>query len=493
VSYDTEMDIPVTPSAARGATSPARVANLLRVDGFLLGLVAALAAALTATLSFAISQDTWVSLLAGRTIARSGLPYHDTLTYWSLGKSWIDQQWLAHLASYGLYEAGGPVLLGLCSVGLVVAALGGGVVFVRRSGVGPRTVAWLLALCAYAILIGAGRVRTQVLAFPLFVTVLALLLADARRPSRRVFATLPLLVLWANLHGSVTVGAGLVLLRAVTGLRDPALRLRSVALALGAIVAGVATPYGTAIIGYYHHTLLNPSFGTLVTEWRPLSLSIATAPVIVLAAGALWLTARHTRLLGLFAVIAELALIALAFVAVRNIVWLGFGSLLILGPAFEAELGDRQRSNGRINALLGAAGAFFLLVAVVAVTSHGQARLTRYFPAASGDAVAAAALRDPSALIYSDERFSDWLMFRYPKLVGRVAYDVRFEQLTSKQLLSTVQWKGEITDHWRAAARGARIIVVALPRGKDLQRTLLRDSRLTQTHVDTQLAVFVRR
>jgi hypothetical protein len=492
-SYETEMDIPVTPSAVRGTTSTARLTDLLRVDGFLLGLVAAIAAALTARLTFAISQDTWVSLLAGRTIVRSGLPHHDTLTYWSRGKTWVDQQWLAHLASYGLYEVGGLVLLGLCSVALVVAALGGGVVFVRRSGVGARTVAWLLALSAYAILIGAGSVRTQVLAFPLFVTLLALLLTDARRPSRRVFAALPLLVLWANLHGSVTVGVGLVLLRSVTGLRDPALRLRSVALALGALVAGLATPYGAAIVGYYHHTLLNPSFGSLVTEWRPLSLTTATAPVIVLAAGALWLTARHTRLLGLFAVIAQLVLIALPFVAVRNIVWLGFGSLLILGPAFEAEIGNRRRSNGRMNALLGVAGAVFLVVAVVASVSQGPARLTRFFPTPGGDAVADAAARQPSALVYSDERFSDWLMFRYPKLVGHVAYDVRFEQLTSQQLLSTVQWKSQITDHWRLAARGAHVIVVALPRGRALQRTLLRDSRLRQTHADAQLAVFVRR
>jgi hypothetical protein len=56
-----------------------------------------------------------------------------------------------------------------------------------------------------------------------------------------------------------------------------------------------------------------------------------------------------------------------------------------------------------------------------------------------------------------------------------------------------VQWKSQITDHWRLAARGAHVIVVALPRGRALQRTLLRDSRLRQTHADAQLAVFVRR
>src|SRR5882724_10405602 len=111
VSYEAGVDIAASPSTARGASSTVRVRDFLRVDGFLLGLVASIAAVVTARLSIGISQDTWSSLLAGRIVAHSGLPHHDTLTYWSLGKSWIDQQWLAHLASYGLYEAGGLVLL----------------------------------------------------------------------------------------------------------------------------------------------------------------------------------------------------------------------------------------------------------------------------------------------------------------------------------------------------------------------------------------------
>src|SRR6266700_2678155 len=116
VSYEAGVDIAAMPPAARAAPSPARVKAFLRVDGFLLGLVTSIAAAVVARLSIGISQDTWLSLLAGRTIAHSGLPRHETLTYLSLGKRWIDQQWLAHLASYGVYRAGGLVLLGLLNV-----------------------------------------------------------------------------------------------------------------------------------------------------------------------------------------------------------------------------------------------------------------------------------------------------------------------------------------------------------------------------------------
>jgi hypothetical protein len=387
---------------------------------------------------------------------------------------------------------GGLVLLGLFNVALVGGAIGLAVAVVRRRGVAPRTVAWLVAASAYEILLGAANVRTQVFGFPLFVGVLALLIADAREPSSRVFLVVPLLVLWANLHGSVVVAVCLVLLRAAVGLKESALRARSLVLAAAAVVAAVVTPYGLGIVGYYQHTLLNPSFAQLVTEWRPMSLSIATAPVMVVAAGAVWLTARHTRRLGLFAVIAELALVALAFLAVRNAVWLGFGSLMLLGPALEAEIGSREASNERLNTIFAFAGAAFLAISVLAVASRGAEALTKAFPTAAGDAVAQAANSDPSARVFADERFADWLMFEHPELVGRLAYDVRFEQLTPKQLLSTVEWKIQLTDHWRAAARGARVIVVALPKGKRVQHALLRDRRLRRSYVDRRLAVFVR-
>jgi hypothetical protein len=55
-------------------------------------------------------------------------------------------------------------------------------------------------------------VRTQSFAYPLFAAFLLLLLDDARAPGRRVLLALPLLVLWANIHGSVVLGAALTAL-----------------------------------------------------------------------------------------------------------------------------------------------------------------------------------------------------------------------------------------------------------------------------------------
>jgi hypothetical protein len=490
VPYDLDMEI----ASSQETWLPARRAlAVLQKDGFLIGLVAALGGAVTSRLGVGISQDTWVSLVSGRSIARSGLPRLEVLTYWSKGRDWIDQQWLAHLATYGLFRAGGLVMLALASVAMVVLALAGAVVYCRRTGAGPRTAAWLVAGCAYAVLVGAGNVRTQVFALPLFVALLALLLADARAPSRRVFLVVPMLLLWGNLHGSVVVALTLVALRVLTGIRHRTERPRLLILGLSSCVAGMATPYGFAIIGYYRDTLLNAGFKSLVTEWRPLSLGVATAPIVALALGSLWLTARHTRRLGLFSILCQLCLVGLTFVAVRNAVWLGFGSLMLLGPALEAELTQTQRSNTRANLSLGLAGGAFLLIAVCSVLGRGAPALAKSFPAEAGNVVARYAAAVPGSRVYADERFADWVMFEHPALEGRLAYDARFEQLTTSQLRSTVEWKLQMTDHWRAAAREARVIAVALPRDERLDAALRTDNGLQRVFADREIAIFVRK
>ena len=66
-----------------------------------------LALALLAEAPARITGDTWFDLVAGRDIWQHGLPQHDRLMAFTAGRSWQDQQWLAHLASYGLELAAG--------------------------------------------------------------------------------------------------------------------------------------------------------------------------------------------------------------------------------------------------------------------------------------------------------------------------------------------------------------------------------------------------
>ena len=55
-------------------------------------------------------------------------------------------------------------------------------------------------------------VRAQMLALGLYTSMLWLLASQARQPTNRVWLALPLLVVWANVHGSVALGVLLVML-----------------------------------------------------------------------------------------------------------------------------------------------------------------------------------------------------------------------------------------------------------------------------------------
>ncbi len=154
--------------------------------------------------------DGWMALVSGRWIVQHGLPSHDTLTLWTHGDRWTDQQWLAQLTLYGLWRLGGVKLALLVHALLVASGITGAALVARARGATARSVTWIAIPAMIAYYPVASVMRPQSFAFPLFVATLWLVLDDARRPSPRVFASLPLLVLWANLHGSVLLGAALV-------------------------------------------------------------------------------------------------------------------------------------------------------------------------------------------------------------------------------------------------------------------------------------------
>src|SRR5260370_21132279 len=114
-------------------------------------------------------------------------------------------------------------------------------------------------------MLATGGYHAQTLDQPLFVDVVVLLVSDALRPTNAVFLTLPILVLWANLHGSVVIAAGLVALRGLLGLTERTYPRRYLALLLGAVLSVGITPYGTGVLDYYRSTLVNPAFRSIVT------------------------------------------------------------------------------------------------------------------------------------------------------------------------------------------------------------------------------------
>src|SRR5581483_9225319 len=93
-----------------------------------------------------------------------------------------------------------------------------------------------------------------------------LVATHVRRPSRAILLALPLLVVWANVHGSVLLGAIIVSLALAFEVARHRSRPR-VALNASLLVAtwlcALATPYGFDVVRYYRLMLVDPPFGKL--------------------------------------------------------------------------------------------------------------------------------------------------------------------------------------------------------------------------------------
>lgn len=480
------------PGASRRTPRP-RLGVLLDQHGsdVLLGVVLTLlVAALLSRLTSDFNVDSWLALVDGRYVAAHGLPHRDTMTVIGAGARWIDQQWLAQLAEYELYRLGGLALLGVVNVLAFALPFVAAVVVARRHGARFVALAPILPIAAL-LAFPAREVRTQDLAIPFFVAVAALLSADSRAPSRRVWWCLPVITAWANLHGTVSLGVALVALRGVTvaarhrhALRHrPSAWLRPIGLIVGAPAAALVTPYGTAMVDYYRSTMGSSTLRQWVSEWQPLSsqpvLAVGVLAIVVLT---IWAWRRRWDHTTAWEKLAMVMLTAGSVVVVRNVVFLALGAIITVAPALNPP--SRPRSNEpvsprlrrRLNGGLLAASVLALVLTAASALSRPDAALqTSGTSPAVTTAVAWATANDPSIRVLADGTLSDWLLWKDPSLTGRLAADARFEIYTPAQLNRFETTIFDLSGRWRAGAVGYRVVVLAKSADTSTMRALLRE------------------
>ena len=430
--------------AAHDYTSSAPLAlrrgrDLLARESLPIVVSSAFVALLTVLVPRLLSSDGWLALVVGRLIARDGLPHHDTLAALTAGRTWVDQQWLGQLAIYGIERAGGIRLVLAVNVACVVGAFVAAAALARRRGGEPSTVAGVGLLLLLPYLVSAMNVRTQSFAYLPFVALVPLLGTRGKVNARRVALVLVLLAVWANVHGSVLLAAGVVALRGATvlGQRHGG-RGTGLTLLIAPWLCVFVSPYHVHLLAYYADTVFNRSFSTYLSQWAPTSFSAISAPLLVLLFAVPWLLGRVRRsysayeqvLLGLAAVVGLLA--------VRN--W-PFAALLILvlTPAgLDAALRKRRsRPAPAVGAVIAAVVAIAALVGLVHTLSRPGSSLHKaYAPAAAQAAARAAAATH--GRVYAGITFADWLLWADPELTRRVVFDVRYELLHASEVKRVV-------------------------------------------------------
>jgi len=234
-------------------------------------------------------------IAAGRWILEHrSLPRTDPFSFTMAGQPWLAIEWAAEIVYAAAYAAAGYAGLAAI-VALALMALAGVLFAHVRPSVGP--VGLLLTLAAfYLVFVPFVMARPHLLALPILALWTAALLRARDKGFGPPFALLPLMVVWANLHGSFVFGFVVAAAVALDVLNGARWDRRVVARWLGFGVAGVAasmlTPYGLA--GFLHpfsiSTMENlPAIG----EWRASSPEVTPLFYAVLLAGLAGLMVRR--------------------------------------------------------------------------------------------------------------------------------------------------------------------------------------------------------
>jgi hypothetical protein len=239
------------------------------------------------------ASDTWIGLAAGRHIMEQldwgrfyeTFPRRDTFSYTFYEQVWFNQNWLANLGQYWIYERLGPSAV-VYGTWMIVACIH---VFVLLA-VYWRTESWLAAWLATPLVGIGGRdflePRAATVGLLCTAALWALICAiEGQRDRRRwwpIALLLPLLLFWSNAHGGFVFGYGLLALYCGHWVAVRLCRMRgagiaasegqilsiAVVLIAAIMIAVMIGPYG--IESFVHPGKLASSriFRT-VSEWHP--------------------------------------------------------------------------------------------------------------------------------------------------------------------------------------------------------------------------------
>src|ERR687887_307938 len=437
------------------------------------GLLVVVCGALTAFWAFSapywLEADSWLTLLGGREIHARGIPRTDELAVITHGQQWVDQQWLAQVFFWNVNRLGGIRLDLLVTVALLVAPLVLAVRVARTRGASPISIVPFLGLSALPL---TSFLRAQLFSQLFFVVLFALLVRESREPSRRVFLAFPLLVLWANLHGAVVVGAALVVLLGACELAARRPWPRAAALLVAQWLCLVATPYGLDTLGYYKATIANPVLRQTVTEWMSPTFTGRHGLLLFLLAGAaIALVVKRPRDLTRFELAALVLTLAGAMLAVRSIAWFAYDCLMLLPPLREAiRKPAAAREPNRLHAPPALVMAVVAFGAIVAIALTPTSKLTRLWPSGPAAAVRQVMRADPNARVLAAYRHGDWLLYEIPELRGRIAFDGRWELLETEQAKQVFDYFWQVGD-WESLSDGYRLIVLDPKLEPDLVKT----------------------
>jgi hypothetical protein len=389
----------------------------------------------------------------------------DVLTFPARCDPWINQQWGAEIVLAGVFEGLGWLGLALARAALATGVAGFVYAACRRYGAHRRAASWL-TLFTGLLLLGGFQLRAQLFGLVLFAA-LRWLIADRSDHPGRLWWAIPLLVLWANVHGSFPLGILALLVASAEDLVARRPGRRTLVVAATCAIATVVSPFGPLVWAYVVDLATDPLIREVVREWRPPWITTYTGVMFFVSVGlAIAVLARSRRALSSIAWPAwiELAVFAaLAGWSARNVFWWGIVLALTLARLPWARRERAADPRSRANALLVAVLASVPLIGAV-----------RWLPYASSEPPASLLVHDPvlltaelRSLLRPGEPFANsqsWGSWFELALPGHPVFvDSRFEVVPPEAVRASITI-GEAEPGWEDELDSLPVRILAVDR-----------------------------
>lgn len=279
------------------------------------------------------SDTLWQIKIGQWILEHRAMPSTDIYSFTRAGEAWISSSWLSQVLFALVYEPSnwsGVVILTSLAIGASAAIF----VYLLEPYLEPAR-AFVLVTPLLLMSMGHFLARPHMLALPVMVAFVGGMLAAADRRSAPSWLLLPLMALWANLHGGFVMGLALIGAIGLDAIAScdrkdrVALATRWAAFGLAALAASCCTPYGWNTLLASTKILSLGKLLSLIWEWMPAdfsSLDLFGASLLGLIAigycsgimlswtriflllGLIWAALNHVRNIEAFALLTPLVL-----------------------------------------------------------------------------------------------------------------------------------------------------------------------------------------